>query len=71
MAMNIRTARKIADNIGDVGIADSDRRNAFARLNDARKYLAAEDRDRAQKIWDYFGNRADKGKAQEFFPRAV
>lgn len=60
--MDIRTARKIAKNLGHY--ADSDKQRAFHRLdmsvikdwNDADKVLM-------KNIWDYFGNLGVKGKA--------
>lgn len=65
--MDIRTARKIADDIGDVRFNDDDRRRAYWRLDHSifktgDRDVAKQDRDRAQTILTYFGNRVVKGK---------
>lgn len=61
--MNIRTARKIGDDVGNVDLTDQERRQAFWRLEAQRNKPGwPEDRKRAQAIWSYFGSRAVKGK---------
>ena len=64
--MNIRTARKIANDVGGQW-ANSDRRSAFHRLdmsvmNCKSADQAKADRALAQTIWNFFGNLATKGK---------
>jgi hypothetical protein len=65
--LDIRTARKIADDVGNVTFDDAIRQRAFHRLDigmsKARDNAARRaDQARAQVILDYFGNRAAKGK---------
>lgn len=60
--MNVIKARNIANNVGDSGFANSDRQAAFQALDVSADKGNANDRKLAAKIWDYFGNRASKGK---------
>lgn len=60
--MDIRTARKIANNVGG-NWSNQQRRDAFSRLD--RSIMAWNDDDKplAQNIWDWFGNLGVKGKS--------
>jgi hypothetical protein len=60
--MNIRTARKIAEDVGNVNFSNSDRRAAFHRLDISALNGSKEDFKLAKNIWDFFGNLGVKGK---------
>lgn len=66
--MNIKTARKIAQDVGNIGYTNDDRRRAFWRLDRSvldpktPRDVQKADRELARNVWNYFGNRAVKGK---------
>jgi len=60
--MDIRTARKIAEDVGNVKFSNSDRRSAFHRLDISVLGGSKEDFKLAQNIWDFFGNLGVEGK---------
>ena len=62
--MDIRAARKIAGDVGNVRFSNDDRREAFYRLHCSVNKGLKQDYALAKAIWDFFGN-LDKEKAQK------
>lgn len=67
--MNITKARKIAADVGAISWTNSDRRNAFHRLDMSTmnphtlRDVRSSDLALARNIWDFFGDRALRGKS--------
>lgn len=65
--MDVRTARKIAQDVGNVQFTNQERRQAFWALDTSAfkskdPVKSRDDRILAKVIWDFFGNLGVEGK---------